>query len=92
LFYKSLNATSVPQLQKGIQNALRQSKIQGETMEIQQKIKEELLKEVFTNIDNIYDFLDSRFKLDEVANETLVKKLNELKDVVYNTSQFCELS
>ncbi|MDD2640926.1 MAG: hypothetical protein WCY75_12580 [Sulfurimonadaceae bacterium] len=61
-------------------------------MEIQQKIKEELLKEVFTNIDNIYDFLDSRFKLDEVANETLVKKLNELKDVVYNTSQFCELS
>lgn len=92
MFYKSLNATSVPQLQKGIQNALRQSKIQGETMEIQQKIKEELLKEVFTNIDNIYDFLDSRFKLDEVANETLVKKLNELKDVVYNTSQFCELS
>lgn len=61
-------------------------------MEIQQKIKEELPKEVFTNIDNIYDFLDSRFKLDEVANETLVKKLNELKDVVYNTSQFCELS
>jgi ubiquinone/menaquinone biosynthesis C-methylase UbiE len=61
-------------------------------MEIQQKIKEELLKEVFTNIDNIYDFLDSRFKLDEVANETLIKKLNELKDVVYNTSQFCELS
>ncbi len=61
-------------------------------MEIQQKIKEELLKEVFTNIDNIYDFLDSRFELDEVANETLVKKLNELKDVVYNTSQFCELS
>ncbi|MFA6789730.1 MAG: hypothetical protein WCR15_08600 [Arcobacteraceae bacterium] len=61
-------------------------------MEIQQKIKEELLKEVFTNIDNIYDFLDSRFKLDEVANETLIKKLNELKDVVYHTSQFCELS
>jgi len=67
-------------------------KTQGETMDIQQKIKEELLKEVFTNIDNIYDFLDSRFKLDEVANETLIKKLNELKDVVYHTSQFCELS
>ena len=83
---------SFKEAKKGIQNALRQLKIKGETMEIQQKIKEELLKEVFTNIDNIYDFLDSRFKLDEVANETLIKKLNELKDVVYHTSQFCELS
>lgn len=76
-------------MKKGIQNALTKVK-KGEVMQIQQKIKEELLKEVFTNIDNIYDFLDSRFKLDEVANETLIKT-NELKDV-YNTSQFCELS
>ena len=83
---------SFKEAKKGIQNALRQLKTQGETMDIQQKIKEELLKEVFTNIDNIYDFLDSRFKLDEVANEILIKKLNELKDVVYHTSQFCELS
>jgi hypothetical protein len=61
-------------------------------MEIQQKIKEELVKEVFSNIDNIFDFLDSRFKLDEMGSNELIKKLNELKDVVYNTSQFCELS
>ncbi len=61
-------------------------------MEIQQKIKEELIKEVFSNIDNIFDFLDSRFKLDEMGSNELIKKLNELKDVVYNTSQFCELS
>jgi hypothetical protein len=61
-------------------------------MEIQQKIKDELIKEVFSNIDNIFDFLDSRFKLDEVGSNELIKKLNELKDVVYNTSQFCELS
>lgn len=78
-------------MKKGIQNALTKVK-KGKVMQIQQKIKEELLKEVFTNIDNIYDFLDSRFKLDEVVNETLIKKLNELKDVVYHTSQFCELS
>lgn len=61
-------------------------------MEIQQKIKDELLKEVFSNIDNIFDFLDSRFKLDEVGSNELIKKLNELKDVVYTASQFCELS
>lgn len=61
-------------------------------MEIQQKIKEELVKEVFSNIDNIFDFLDSRFKLDEMGSNELIKKLNELKDVVYNTSQFCELA
>jgi hypothetical protein len=52
---------SFKEAKKGIQNALRQLKIKGQNMEIQQKIKEELLKEVFTNIDNIYDFLDSRF-------------------------------
>ena len=61
-------------------------------MKIQQKIKEELVKEVFSDIENVYDFLDSRFSLDEVARNELIKKCNELKDVVYRVSNLCELS
>jgi flagellin-specific chaperone FliS len=60
-------------------------------MDIQQTIKNELLKELSSNIDGIYEFIGSRFKLDNISDEILIKKLNELKDVLYNTSQFCEL-
>ena len=61
-------------------------------MDIQEKIKAELVKEVYSNIDNIYDFVESRYKLDEHCNNEIIKKLNELKDVIYKSSQFCELS
>ena len=61
-------------------------------MTIQEKIKEELLKEVFSNIDNIYDFMDTRYDLDKHCNDAVVKKLNELKDVIYKVSGLSELS
>lgn len=61
-------------------------------MDIQEKIKEELVKEVCSNIDNIFDFIETRYKLDEYSGNELIKKLNELKDVVYKSSQFCELA
>lgn len=60
-------------------------------MAIQEKIKEELLKEVYSNVDNIYDFMNLRFDLDKPCNDGVIKKLNELKDVVYKVSQLCEL-
>jgi ubiquinone/menaquinone biosynthesis C-methylase UbiE len=59
---------------------------------IQDKIKEELLKELFSNIDNIYDFMEARYNLDKPCNDAVVKKLNELKDVVYKVSGLCELN
>lgn len=61
-------------------------------MTIQEEIKEQLLKEVFSNIDNIYDFLDTRYNLDKPCNDAIIKKLNELKDVVYKVSGLCDLS
>jgi F0F1-type ATP synthase beta subunit len=33
---------------------------EGCIMTVQEQIKEQLLKEVLSNIDNIYDFMDSR--------------------------------
>ncbi|QKF80623.1 hypothetical protein [Halarcobacter ebronensis] len=67
-------------------------KVGGSKMTVQDKIKEQLLKEVFSNIDNIYDFMDTRFTLDKPCDDAIVKKLNELKDVVYKVSGLCELS
>ena len=61
-------------------------------MTIQEQIKEELLKEVFSNIDNIYDFIDTRYNLDKPCDDAIVKKLNELKDVVYKVSGLSELN
>jgi ubiquinone/menaquinone biosynthesis C-methylase UbiE len=61
-------------------------------MKIQEQIKEELLKELYSNVDNIYDFMQSRYELDKHCNDAMIKKLNELKDIIYKVSQFCELS
>ena len=61
-------------------------------MKIQDEIKKELLKEIFGNIDNIYDFVSMRYNLDQHCDEAFIKKLNELKDVVYKVSNLSDLS
>ncbi|MGB7403493.1 MAG: hypothetical protein WA916_13025 [Arcobacter sp.] len=61
-------------------------------MSIQDSIKEQLLQEVFSNIDNIYDFMETRFNMDKHCDEDIIKKLNELKDVVYKVSTLSDLS
>ncbi|QDF27623.1 hypothetical protein CRV06_03250 [Halarcobacter anaerophilus] len=65
---------------------------EGCIMTVQEQIKEQLLKEVLSNIDNIYDFMDSRYNLDKHCNDAIVKKLNELKDVVYKVSGLSDLN
>ncbi len=61
-------------------------------MSIQEQIKEQLLKELFSNIDNIYDFMETRYEMDKHCNDAIIKKLNELKDVVYKVSNLSNLS
>lgn len=61
-------------------------------MSIQDSIKEQLLQEIFSNIDNIYDFMETRFEMDKHCDEDIIKKLNELKDVVYKVSTLSDLS
>lgn len=58
---------------------------------VQEQIKEQLLKEVFSNIDNIYDFLEIRYEFDKHCNDAVINKLNELKDVVYKVSGLSDL-
>lgn len=61
-------------------------------MPIQEQIKEQLVKEVFSNIDNIYEFMETRYDLDKHCNDAVIKKLNELKDVIYKVSGLCDLN
>ena len=61
-------------------------------MSIQENIKEQLLQELFSNIDNIYDFMETRFEMDKHCDEDIIKKLNELKDVIYKVSTLSDLS
>jgi hypothetical protein len=61
-------------------------------MRIQEEIKKELLKEVYGNIDNIYDFISLRYKLDNLCDDAIIKKLNELKDVIYKVSNLSDLA
>jgi F0F1-type ATP synthase beta subunit len=76
----------------GIKIAYKWIILKGISMTIQEQIKEQLIKEVFSNIDNIYEFMDTRYNLDKPCNDAVVKKLNELKDVIYKVSGLSELN
>lgn len=61
-------------------------------MNIQEQIKEELEKEIFSDIDKLYEFISSRYHLDKHCNDAMIKKLNELKDLSYKVSKLSDLS
>lgn len=52
-------------------------------MSIQKQIKENLLKEIYTDIDKIYDFMEQHFILSEEHEDLVIKQLNKLKDQFY---------
>jgi hypothetical protein len=52
-------------------------------MNIQEKIKAELLQEAYANIDKIYDSIEQHFILDETRRDNVIKQLNTLKDELY---------
>lgn len=50
---------------------------------IQEKIKNELLKELYTNIDKIYDALEQKLILEDQKRDVTIRELNKLKDQLY---------
>jgi len=52
-------------------------------MSIQKQIKENLLKEIYTDIDKMYDFMDQHFVLSNEHHDLVIKHLNKLKDQFY---------
>jgi hypothetical protein len=66
--------------------------MQGKTMSIQKKIKENLLKEVYTDIDKMYDFMEQHFVLSDEHHDLIIKQLNKVKDQFYLISENSRLS
>lgn len=52
-------------------------------MSVQEKIKENLLKELYTDIDKMYDFMEQHFILAPEHEALIIRELNKLKDQFY---------
>lgn len=52
-------------------------------MGVQEQIKENLLKEIYTDIDKMYDFMEQHFVLSNEHETLVIKQLNRLKDQFY---------
>lgn len=50
---------------------------------MQKKIKEELLKDLYTSIDKIYDSMEQHFLLSAEHESLTISQLNRLKDQLY---------
>ena len=61
-------------------------------MDVQEKIKEKLLMEMYGNIDTIYDFMEQRFALSKEDHDLLIRELNKLKDQLYLIAKQSKLS
>lgn len=61
-------------------------------MGVETKIKEELMKEIYTNIDKMYDFMEQHYVLSDEHHDLIVKQLNKLKDQFYLISSNSRLS
>ena len=47
---------------------------------IEDKIKEDLMQNIFADTANIYDFIESRFALEDKQRNELIAKLNEFNN------------
>jgi len=61
-------------------------------MSVETKIKEELLKEMYTNIDKLYDFMEQHYALSNEHHDLIIRELNKLKDQFYLISANSRLS
>ncbi len=61
-------------------------------MSVETQIKENLLKEIYTNIDKMYDFMEQHYILSDEHHDLVIKQLNKLKDQFYLISNTSRLS
>jgi len=61
-------------------------------MSIQEQIKANILKEIYTDIDKMYDSMQQRFILSDTHHDLLIKQLNKLKDQLFLISENSKLS
>ena len=61
-------------------------------MSVEAKIKEEVMKETYGNIDNLFEYMDQRFALSEESKTLIIKELNKLKEQLYIIAENSRLS
>ncbi len=61
-------------------------------MSIQEQIKENLLKEIYTEVDKLYDFMEQHYVLSNEHETLIIKQFNKLKDQLYIISEQSPLS
>jgi hypothetical protein len=61
-------------------------------MSVQKQIKDNLIKEIYTEVDKMYDFMEQHYILSEDHRSLIVKHLNKFKDQVYLISENSKLS
>jgi len=61
-------------------------------MSVQQHIKDNLIKDIYTEIDKMYDFMEQHYLLSEEHRSLIIKQLNKFKDQVYLISENSKLS
>jgi hypothetical protein len=66
-----------------IASVARQSKGIFSMASVQDKLKAELMVEVYASIDRIYDSIEQHFELDETRRSNVIQSLNTLKDELY---------
>jgi len=59
---------------------------------VHDKIKDQLMVEIYASIDRIYDSIEQHFLLDETRRDNVIKQLNVLKDELYFVVQTTPLS
>mgnify|MGYP007005250985 FL=1 len=64
----------------------------GDPMSVQEQIKENLLKEIYTDIDKMYDFMAQHFILTAEHEDLIIKNLNKMKDQFYLIASNSKLS
>ncbi|MDP3587127.1 MAG: hypothetical protein Q8R58_03670 [Sulfuricurvum sp.] len=60
--------------------------------DVHEKIKEQLMVEIYASIDRIYDSIEQHFEMDETRRDNVIKHLNTLKDELYSVVQTTPLS
>jgi hypothetical protein len=61
-------------------------------MNVQKQIKANLIKEIYTDVDKMYDFMEQHYILSEDYRSLVIKHLNKLKDQIYLISENSKLS
>lgn len=59
---------------------------------VEEKIRQELMQEIFSDTTKIYEFIESRFKLDDKQREELISKINMLNNNLTLSLKNVELS